>query len=280
MQGIFSNLKKDGFINIDYPVDVRSAVESTEKAWQDFCTLPLEEKDKFIYSEKGERAESGYEFKTEQGTGKDLKENFHVNPASVSTLEEIAAGSEEADEFIKSSKNLFEKINPFVKEVLEKIESESGVTGLAERAIRLQHTWVLRFLHYLPGVPVGQDLAAVHPDKGSITLHLYESADGLEYLWDGQWKPLYVGADYTASIGGMGLQYATKCEVKATNHRVVATEKTSRNGRYSIVMFIPLADVPPYNKDKNGRLQDVILERGEGFNYNMSFDEFKTLFQE
>ena len=276
MQQILASLKKDGFINISYPGNVRSAVEETANAWKDFCDLPIEAKQAFPYNEK---IEGGYEFKGEVALGKDLKENFHITPKSISELKILGGSNSVAQSLIDASEKLFSNLAPFTNDVLEKLEEESGVTGLTERTNRMKDSWVLRFLHYLPGMPAGHEIASTHPDKGSITLHLYESADGLEYFWNDKWMSMPVGVDYTASIGGMGLQYATQCEVKATNHRVVATEETSKNGRYSMVMFLQIAEVPNYDKEKNGRLQDVLLSRGLGFNYNMTFDEFKTLFK-
>lgn len=279
MQSILSDLKKDGFINIQYPESVRKSVEGTSVAWKKFCTAETTVKESFHYSEV---AEAGYEFKGVVGVGKDLKENFHMTPKSISNLEGIAAktGNQDATNFIISGKKLFEDTYEFVKDVLLKIEEESGIVGLAERGLRLQGDWIIRFLHYLPGMPVGNEIAATHPDKGSVTLHLYESDGGLQYFWDGVWKDMPVSSEYTASIGGMGLQYATECQVKATNHRVIATENTSKEGRYSIVMFIPVADVPEYDKERYGRTQDVILKEGVGFNYNLTFPEFKEYFKQ
>lgn len=276
MQQILANLKKDGFININYPVDVRSVVEEGAKAWENFCALDKSVKEAFVYNDD---LHAGYEFKGEAGLGKDIKENFHITERGLPEIESIVAKNESAKDFIESGKRMIAAINPFVKEVLQKIEEESGISGLADRAMKVSDHWITRFLHYFPGMPAGHEIAAAHPDKGSITLHLFESADGLEYFWDGKWSPMPVGVDYTASIGGMGLQYATKCEVKATNHRVVATEKTSKEGRYSMVMFIQLADIPSYNKEEKGRLQDVILNEGLGFNYGLSFEEFGKYFQ-
>lgn len=277
MKSIFSDLKKDGFINIEYPENVRSSVEETAQAWKNFCAQDKKSKDIFPYTDEG----GGYEFKDELGAGKDLKENFHMHLEVADNLAGLAAtGSDAAKAFIASGKKLLEDTYNFSKDVLEKIEEESGVVGLAERALRLQKKWTLRFLHYLPGAPVGAEIASTHPDKGCITLHLYESAGGLEYYWKNKWQDMPVGVDYTASIGGMGLQYATKCEIKATNHRVIATEETARDGRYSMVIFMPIADVPGYDKERNGRTQDLILNRGVGFNYDMTFPEFQKLFKE
>ncbi len=277
MQQIFADLKKDGFININYPSNVRSAVEETAKAWENFCNLDKSIKEAFVYSDD---LHAGYEFKGVVGLGKDVKENFHITQNGLAELEAVAAKNESAKDFLESGKRMIAAINPFVKEVLQKIEEESGIVGLADRALKVSNQWITRFLHYFPGMPAGYEIAAAHPDKGSITLHLYESAEGLEYFWDGKWMPMPVGVDYTASIGGMGLQYATECKVKAANHRVVATEKTSKEGRYSMVMFIQLADIPAYDKDKNGRLQDVILNKGLGFNYGLTFEEFKGFFKQ
>jgi len=83
-----------------------------------------------------------------------------------------------------------------------------------------------------------------------------------------------VSGGETAIIPGMRLQYRSGNKLKAIYHRVVATEKTAKEGRFSVVCFVHLKNTPEYNKQKAGRLQEFM----PGFNYDMPFEEFKKLF--
>jgi isopenicillin N synthase-like dioxygenase len=136
----------------------------------------------------------------------------------------------------------------------------------------------MRFLHYFGERTKGDEIAIPHADKSCFTLHLYESDPGLQYLDFGkQWREMPVSSGETAIIPGMRLQYCSQNRLKATYHRVVATAKTAKQGRFSVVLFVHMprtAEYKEYNKEKRGRLQEF----QPGFNYEMLFEEFAQLF--
>ncbi|MFA6916492.1 MAG: hypothetical protein WC222_08855 [Parachlamydiales bacterium] len=78
----------------------------------------------------------------------------------------------------------------------------------------------------------------------------------------------------TVIIPAVRLQLLSKGNLKALYHRVVATKKTARIGRFSMVCFIPFQNTPMYNKKEYGSMQAHDI----GFNYNQSHDEFAKLF--
>lgn len=123
---------------------------------------------------------------------------------------------------------------------------------------------------------MGEEIASSHVDKSAFTLHLYESHPGLERLsYDGGWESMPVSEGETAIIPGMRLQYRSENRIKATCHRVVATETTAAVGRFSAVCFIHPKNTPEYDKASAGRLQEF----GPGFNYTLPWNEFSRLFK-
>ena len=115
------------------------------------------------------------------------------------------------------------------------------------------------------------------PDKGAFTAHLYESDEGFErFTRDERWEPVPFGDGHTAIIAGFRLQYRSRCKLTAVCHRVVATERTARHGRYSIVLFFDCVNTPYYNKQKLGPMQQYPA----GFNYGIPFPALATYFTE
>jgi isopenicillin N synthase-like dioxygenase len=133
-------------------------------------------------------------------------------------------------------------------------------------------------LHYFGEREVGEVTASPHIDKGGFTLHLFETDQGLEYLdiKTREWHEMPIGKNETVIIAGARLQNYSENNLKALCHRVVANEKTRRDGRYSAVLFVDFATAPLYDKDKFGRLQGF----SAGFNYDMPAQEFSKMFTE
>ncbi len=84
-----------------------------------------------------------------------------------------------------------------------------------------------------------------------------------------------VSESRTVIIPAMQLQLRSKGKLRALWHRVVATPETAKAGRYSAVCFVQLKNTSKYDKEKWGRLQEM----EEGFNYNMSPQEFAKFFK-
>lgn len=85
-----NELQDLGLLNVDYPEDLREAVERAVASWKTFCELPREEKCAFSFLEDNHGDGAGYELKEEKGSKKDLKENFHVTLFQYPRLSEVA----------------------------------------------------------------------------------------------------------------------------------------------------------------------------------------------
>lgn len=270
----FNELKNQSLVSIEYPNNLRSSVEKAVHSWIDFCKLPNEEKLSFTFLEDNHSDGSGYELKEEKASKKDLKENFHVTLFQYSRLAEIA--NKRTFAFLNDAKNLLDHMEPLILEFSKMVEDECKIEGFVEEVKASKPHWILRYLHYFGDQPEGAEIAAPHVDKGGFTLHLYESDEGLEHycLVDLEWKPMPVAKDQTVIIPAIQLQLKSEGQLKALYHRVVATDKTSKTGRFSMVCFVPLQRTPMYNKKNYGSLQihDV------AFNYKISHNQLLKLF--
>lgn len=272
MIGDISRFKKEGLVDVSYTTGLRSTVVSTAESWKLFCSLPRELKEKFVYLDN-----TGFEFKEEPGATKDLKENFHVTVNSLPRLHEIAEGTfdEKSIKFINDAENLVTMAEPFITEFAEKIEKDFSVPGFKDDCLQRKNNWTVRYLHYFGNRKEGEEIASPHADKGGFTLHLFESAPGLQYLdYEKDWKEMPVSEGETVIIPAMQLQFRSENKLKALCHRVVATADTASTGRYSMVLFVDFTNTARYNKEGKGRMQDFT----PGFNYEMPFEEFSKLF--
>lgn len=267
-------LRNLGLLNVDYPDNLRDAVENAVDSWKDFCLLPREEKQAFTFLEDNHGDGAGYELKEEKGAKKDLKENFHVTLFQYPRLAEIA--NNRTFPFLNDAKTLLDRMEPLILQFAANVEETYRVKGLVNEVFASKPYWILRYLHYFGDQQEGCEIAAPHADKGGFTLHLYESDEGLQHYCIRQrtWKPMPVGETQTVIIPAIQLQLLSKGELKALYHRVVATERTARIGRFSMVCFIPFQNTPMYNKKVYGSVQT----HENGFNYDLPHDEFSMLF--
>lgn len=274
MPTAINELRDLGLVNVDYPSSLRESVENAVASWKNFCQLPRDEKCAFNFLEDNHGDGAGYELKEEKGSKKDLKENFHVTLFQYPRLAEIA--NNRTFSFLNDAKTLLDHIEPLVLQFAQNVETEFGVVGLVEEVMLSKPYWILRYLHYFGDQQEGAEIASPHADKGGFTLHLYESDEGLEYycIKERTWKPMPVYETQTVIIPAIQLQYMSQCKLKGLYHRVVATEKTARDGRFSMVCFIPFQNTPMYNKKGHGSVQI----HDTGFNYSLTHEEFAKLF--
>ena len=271
-----AELERKGLARISYPVELRSGVERAVESWKSFCDQPEAVRSLFPYN-SGSGMGVGYELKKTQGSSLDLKEDFHFTTGSKKWIDQTAEsiGNETISRFVKDAEGLASLIEPLVLDFAAQVEREFGLEKFAKEVRTSKDMWFIRFLHYFGDRKEGDEIATAHADKSGFTLHLYESDPGLQYLdFDKKWQEMPVSSGETAIIPGMRLQYRSKNQLKATYHRVVATEKTAKQGRFSVVCFIHLKDTPQYDKQHAGRLQEF----QPGFNYDMPFEEFSKLF--
>ncbi len=272
-----NELEEQGLVNVDYPQEPRLAVENAVASWMKFCTLPSNIKNRFGFVECHADG-TGYEFKEEKGSRKDLKENFQITLADFDRLQKIAneVKDPEAIHFIECAHELIQLIEPVVLHFAQSVEETFGVQGMKEEVLKSKHLWIFRYLHYFSDRPSGEEIAAAHIDKAAFTLHLYESHTGLQYLNKNtrKWSEMPVLPGQTVVIPAMQLQLESEGELKALYHRVIATQETTKTGRYSMVCFIPMLRTRLYNKNARGRTQNY----DPGFNYDISHAEFSELF--
>ncbi len=274
MSVYMTELRDLGLVNVDYPNDLRMAVDKAVASWKGFCHLSRDEKCAFSFLEDSHGDGAGYELKEEKGSKKDLKENFHVTLFQYQRLAEIA--NKRTFPFLNDAKVLLDKMEPLILQFAENIEKEHGVQGLVDEVKISKPYWILRYLHYFGDQQAGAEIAAPHTDKGGFTLHLYESDEGLQYycIKTHAWKAMPVYDTQTVIIPAIQLQLRSEGTLKALYHRVVATEETAQAGRFSMVCFIPFENTPLYNKKAFGSMQTHPI----GFNYSLSHQEFANYF--
>jgi isopenicillin N synthase-like dioxygenase len=271
-----ADLETKGYVRLDYPNSIRTVIREAVDSWKKFCNLPENVRSKFAYNPSAGMG-VGYELKKKPGQSLDLKEDFLFTTGMRKWLADAAVnvGDEAASELVRSASHVSNVIIPMVMEFAREIERKFGFNGFAQEIADSQDVWYLRFLHYFGERAIGDEIATAHADKSGFTLHLYESDPGLQFLdFNKKWIEAPVSADETVIIPGMRLQYRSKNQLKALFHRVVATKKTAKTGRFSIVLFVHPKRTPEYNKAGAGRLQEF----EPGFNYSMPFDEFAKLF--
>lgn len=167
-------------------------------------------------------------------------------------------------------------IKPSIHDFAEQAEEAFAIEGFKDEVKKSEAAYFIRFIHYFGNRAPGEETAAAHADQSGFTLHLFESAPGLQCLTrDGNWIDMPVSEGETVIIPSMQMQLRSKGVLKALCHRVIATTDTARGGRYSAVCFVQLGETPTYDKLAQGRLQ----EKAPGFNYEMPLEEFATLFQ-
>lgn len=267
-------LRNKGFLRLDYPEVLRKSVEDAVNSWKNFCALPQPQKDAFTFIEDSRGDGAGYELKAEKESKKDLKENFHITLHQYSRLSQIA--NNQTLSFLHNAKILIDTMEPLILEFAKHIENVYDVEGFVNEVMQSKSYWILRYLHYFGEQNTGDEIAAPHADKGGFTLHLYESDEGLQYycMHQQSWKPMQINKKQTVIIPAVQLQLKTKGVLKALYHRVIATERPSHQGRFSMVCFIPLQKTPMYNKKVYGNMQCHEV----GFNYGLSHEIFEKLF--
>lgn len=269
-----NELSELGLVNVDYPLNLREAVNKAVASWKDFCKLSRDDKCAFAFLEDSHGDGAGYELKEEKGSKKDLKENFHVTLFQYERLAKIA--NQRTFPFLHDAKVLLDGMEPLILEFAAGVEEEFGVKGLLDEVKLSKPYWILRYLHYFGDQEEGKEIAAPHADKGGFTLHLYESDEGLQYLslQTKQWKPMPVNENQTVIIPAIQLQLRSEGDLKGLYHRVVATKETAVRGRFSMVCFIPFEHTPKYNKKAYGNVHT----HETGFNYTIPHEQFSTLF--
>lgn len=251
-------------------------------SWKRFCErVPFSKKEKFVFREYGHN-DAGYEYKPPTTQLADTKENFHVNMAQLNRLKQVSKRHlKRYPEFIVKIPDIIDQLEPLIVEHVDQIEEEEGIRGLVREVMNGRSYWTIRYLHYYNQDQSNPDqpLAKAHIDKCGITLHLYESSPGLQFLCPDTrvWHPISTGTGYI--MNGAQMQLRTYNGTKADVHRVINVNDKNNNkenskGRYAMVFFVPLIHTAIYNKAKYGNMQS----HEPGFNYEITFEEYSKYF--
>ncbi len=270
------SLKKNGFVTFSYPENLRKKVEETVVSWKKFCDLPIWVKQNLPYSNGADGV--GYEIKDGSGNRGDRKENFDVTTGGKEWLEKNIdeIKNPTALKFVKQATELVTFLKPSIMNFAKQSEKAFTLKGFEKEVEESEKAFFIRFIHYFGDRLVGEEIATAHTDQSGFTFHLFESEEGFQCLdYSNRWTDIPITNGSTVIIPSMQMQLRSNGALKATCHRVVATSKTVKTGRYSAVCFIQLKHTPKYNKVKYGRLQ----EKEPGFNYSMTKEEFAKLFK-
>jgi len=266
------NIKDNGVEMIRYEPNLKQSVQVAAKLWAEYCALSELEKRELAMDDA--HSGFGYELKDGSGIHGDRKENFDFTHKGYESLLE-STNNTTAQKFIRAADNLSGQIKPMIQTFGKRVDSALARKGFEQVAAQNENNTFFRFLHYPAGTEIGSIVAEPHVDHSGFTFHLYESTGGCEYLTQRRhWQPLPVESGEAVSFGGMQTQLATNGGIEALCHRVVANQKSSRDGRIAIVCFVALANMPTYNRSLHGRLQ----EKRPGFNYGIDNNKFRELF--
>lgn len=260
-------LAAKGVAHVPYEPELRQAVADTLQLWQDFVELPLEDKQHYLATKASDWL--GYEIKDGSGPHGDRKQNFDISAS-------YPQPGLDQDPFIKNSYELSVVMAQKAQQVAQEIGAQYDIDQLKTTKLEDIEAFV-RFLYYPGHRQVGDLFGEPHTDQSGMTFHLAETSDGCERLdpKTREWLPMPVDETEGLLFGAMQLQLLSNGEIPALCHRIRTNQETASVGRYAVVCFVRfLGDVPLYDKDKHGRLQ----ERTPGFNYDLSTEEFAKLF--
>lgn len=264
---ISKQLQQKGYSIVHYPKELRDAVETLFLKWKDFTSLDQDVKDLTSNNE-----DEGYEIQLKEGVTNDIKEDFHATLNGIARLMSQDNLKPAVLDFLEANTKVLNLIERSILSFAQAIQNEGTCVDFFERVKKSKNRWIVRCIHYFPGRSVGSHLASSHPDKSGLTFHLFEDTPGFQYFWEGEHEDVSFASGTTLVIAGMQTQLVTG--LNALSHRVVATPESSLSGRFSIVLFVPLADTPWWNKEEKGRLQDF----SPGYFYNMPQEELSEYF--
>ena len=207
----YQYLKKKLFVEIDYPHNITDLI-GTARPWKDFCNLSLGIKEKFEFPNHQKHADPGYRLRS-RSKGREDKEYFHIYPDMWSLiqadgLEKVVKKDPALHNFFEYASKVYTIANDFALAIGKEIGKE--VPGLKKIIDEGKIRSVLRFLCYTNSDEVDV-IAAQHFDRSLYTLHLYESAPGLQFLnWDMKWTDAPIGIGRTVVFNGYRIEQLTE----------------------------------------------------------------------
>jgi len=253
--GLYHSLKDNLFVDIDYPAEITALIGSAQP-WLDFCNLPQELKNQMVFPNNPIDATGTGYFLRSKKEGREDKEYFHAygnlfELAQESGKSKVIEQNPKLKDFFEYAVNVHDVAHQFALTIGRQLgETNSELLNLINTG---KVNSLLRFLHYTNDDQTDV-IAAQHFDRSLYTLHLYESASGLQFLdWNMQWSDAPIGAGKTVVFNGYRLEELTKGETQKTWHRVV--QKDGARDRVSMVLFVWTEAVESYPTE--ARSQDL-----------------------
>ncbi len=252
--GLYKSLKNNLFVDIDYPEEITSLI-GTAEPWKSFCALSQELKEQMVFPNHTLDPDTGYQLRSKK-EGREDKEYFHAYGNMFELAKEI--GKDEIlvqnpilKKFFQYAVDVHTAAHQFALAIGKQLgESNPELLNLINEG---KVNSLLRFLHYTNNDQT-DIIAAQHFDRSLYTLHLYESASGLQFLnWDMQWEDAPIDMGKTVVFNGYRLEQLTRGETQKTWHRVVRKDGT-RN-RVSMVLFVWTETITDYPTE--ARSQDL-----------------------
>lgn len=250
----YDRLRDNLFVDIDYPPEITDLIGIAEP-WRQFCALPKETKEKFAFMDHQQDADPGYRFRSKV-EGREDKEYFHIYPNMFDLVEKdgnqtLLDENPSLKTFFTYAEQVRSASHAFALEIGKKLGEKSPELLTLIEAGKLRS--VLRLLHYTND-DQADIIAAQHFDRSLYTLHLYESADGLQFMdWDMAWSDAPIDIGKTVVFSGYRLEQLTKGDIQKTWHRVVRKDDTK--DRISMVLFVWTDEIPDYPRE--ARSQDM-----------------------
>ncbi len=250
----YQKLKEQLFVDIDYPKSIADLIGDAE-AWNNFCKLPRELKEKFSFLNQQKETDIGY-FWRSKSEGREDKEYFHIYPnmremIQADGLDDLVESNPVLKEFFDYTDRVYESVHNFALSIGSEMGKE--IPGLARLVRDRKIRSVLRLLHYT-NTDDTEVIATQHFDRSLYTLHLYESAPGLQFLnYDMKWTDAPVSNGQTVVFSGYRIEKLSDEDLQKTWHRVVKVG--AQRDRISLVLFVWTDAVPGYSQDS--RSQDL-----------------------
>ncbi len=239
---------------MDYPKDITDLIADAEP-WKKFCALPQEIKNKFSFPNLENDKDIGY-FLRSKAQGREDKEYFHMWSVMRETLEseglsDFVASNPVLKEFFEYIYTVYDRAHEFALSIGNEMGKEIPEFGEFVKDGKIRS--VLRLLHYT-NTDDTEVIAAQHFDRSLYTLHLYESAPGLQFLdYDMKWKDAPIEHGKTVVFNGYRIEKLSDTKLQKTWHRVIKVGDS--RDRISLVLFVWAEGIHAYPKE--ARSQDL-----------------------
>lgn len=265
---IRKELSKQGHSFLRIPERIISLTKILDASWEEFIAQPIHVKQKHSFVNG-----VGYEYRG--STELDYKETFHITRKY-----ELHNSATTVDRYyVETAQDFIEETSDFAFGLIGSLFESYGYNK-AYLQSSPSCTHLLRSIHYFPRTmdQVMQEksiAAASHVDKG-VTIHWFQTNDGLQILWEGEWRMIVHPDDVVMFYMGLLGQLYSNCDFIAVCHRAIVTPQTEVLGRRVHVSFI---DFGGWFYDKN-KWDSAQTRFPAGENYLMNKKKFTKYFSQ